>query len=170
MTCALGTHLSSPHGPMSLVLDSWSQLLGRAEDPSGFCKRLSLTSFTRWQQMPDTFFSESSTASLCMSLPLKRARRLKRGEGSGGLTLDGCQKTHRDGSHYARILDTHRRQRCWSELSSPGTTHGRQSCRHMKPAHCLLRLLFPGQISPCSVQSADKCWRASAILPCADCF
>ena len=65
MTCALGTHTCpSPHGPTSWVLDSWSQLRGRTQDPSGFCKRLSLTSFTRWQQTPDTFFSESSTVSL----------------------------------------------------------------------------------------------------------
>lgn len=75
---ALPTHTCShPADPLLPGLDSLSQLLGRAQDLLGFCKRPSHSSFTRWQQMPNVFFPESCIAFVCQP-GIQRARGLRR--------------------------------------------------------------------------------------------
>lgn len=135
---ALSTHTCPPpDGPLSPGLDSWSQLLGSAQDLLGFSKRLSHASFTRWQQMPDMLFSKSCTGSVC-ELGAERAREL-RGKSqaeSGDLSKSwrGARKLilPRDSSPCTRTQDTLKRQR--AELC-PGAllnVQSRQPYRHTK--------------------------------------
>ena len=141
-------------------LDSWTQLLGRAQGLFGFCKRLSHASSTRWQQMPDMFFFLMATQPLCGSLAFK-ARGIRRAEaGSDELSKPwmGAIKLilPRDCCHCVRTQDTPERQSSWSALCPAGAMPKQPHGTCGQPPSPLS--LLSGQISPCSVQSADMPW------------
>lgn len=83
--CLSHTHLCIPRWSLFaflLRLGSQSQLSGRAQDPLSFSKKLSHTSFTRWQQILNMLFSAYCTASVCEPGP-QRVKGLRE-ESQGG--------------------------------------------------------------------------------------